>query len=207
MSSGKASSELARCRTEAIFAAESGEKEAVWRAAEQADTCARGHLNEASSFPVIGVVGSYPAIFDSGINDGLIAKIRDEGCQAVVPFASQLLAMICRECGAWPRFAGAIEEMLALFQGDYFAPIPINEEHSDIQDQVLPVDVATWIQFSRAGVHRIICPSWSVRHLLMQAPCLHVWTRWRKRSSSCYKEALSGAIGCSARIRCRYELR
>ena len=69
----------------------------------------------------------------------------------MVPFASQLLAMICRECGAWPRFAGAIEEMLALFQGDYFAPIPINEEHSDIQDQVLPVDVATGSSFLVPG--------------------------------------------------------
>ena len=102
-------------------------------------------------FPVIGVVGSYPAIFDSGINDGLIAKIRDEGCQAVIPFASQLLAMICRECGAWPRFAGAIEEMLAFLQGDYFAPIPINEEHSGFQDQVLPVDVATGSSFLVPG--------------------------------------------------------
>ena len=162
LSSGKASSELVRCRTEAIFAAESGEKEAVWRAAEQADTCARRHLNEASSFPVIGVVGSYPAIFDSGINDGLIAKIRDEGCQAVIPFASQLLAMICRECGAWPRFVGAIEEMLAFLQGDYFAPIPINEEHSGFQDQVLPVDVATGSSFLVPGyiglfAHRGVC--------------------------------------------------
>ena len=143
LSSGKASSELERCRTEAFFAAESGEKEAVRRAAEQADACARRHLDEASGSPVIGVVGSYPAIFDRGINDGLIAKIRDEGCRAVVPFASQLLATICRGRGVWPRFAGAIEEMLAFLQGDYYAPIPTNEEHSDIQDQVLPADVAT----------------------------------------------------------------
>ena len=143
LSSGKASSELARCRTEAIFAAESGEKEAVWRAAEQADACARRYFDEASDFPVIGVVGSYPAIFDSGINDGLIAKIRDEGCRAMVPFASQLLATICRECGAWPRFTGAREEMLALLQGDYFAPIPTDEEYSSVQDQVLPAGVAT----------------------------------------------------------------
>ena len=143
LSSGKASSELARCRTEAIFAAESGEKEAVWRAAEQADTCAQRHLDEASGFPAIGVVGSYPAIFDSWVNDGLIAKIRDEGCRAVVPFASQLLATICQGSGAWPRFAGAIGEMLALHQGDYFAPIPTNEEYSNAQDQVLPAGVAT----------------------------------------------------------------
>ena len=143
LSSGKASSELARCRTEAIFAAESGEKDAVWRAAEQADACARRHLDEASGFPAIGVVGSYPAIFDSGVNDGLIAKIRDEGCRAVVPFASQLLATICQGSGVWPRFADAIGEMLDLLQGDYFAPIPTNEEYSDVQDQVLPAGVAT----------------------------------------------------------------
>lgn len=142
-SSREASNELVRCRTEAIRAAESGEKAAVWRAAEQADACARKQLDAVSELPVIGVVGSYPAIFDSGINDGLVAKIRDEGCRAVVPFASQLLAAICRECGAWPRFAGAMEEMLALLQGDYFAPIPTNEEHSSVQDQVLPAGVAT----------------------------------------------------------------
>lgn len=142
-SSGEASGELAQCRTEAIFAAESGEKEAVWRAAEQADTCVRRHLNEASGFPAIGVVGSYPAIFDSGVNDGLIAKIRDEGCRAVVPFASQLLATICQGSGVWPRFADAIGEMLDLFQGDYFAPILTNEEYSDVHDWVLPAGVAT----------------------------------------------------------------
>ena len=61
----------------------------------------------------------------------------------MVPFASQLLATICRGSGVWPRFAGAMEEMLAFLQGDYFAPIPTNEERSVIQDQVLPVDVAT----------------------------------------------------------------
>ena len=143
LSSREASNELAQCRIEAIFAAESGEKEAVWRAAEQADACVRRYLDEASGFPVIGVVGSYPAIFDSGINDGLIAKIRDEGCRAMVPFASQLLATICLGSGVWPRFAGAMEEMLALRQGDYYALIPTNEERSVIQDQVLPVDVAT----------------------------------------------------------------
>lgn len=142
-SSGKASSELARCRAEAIYAAELGEKDAVRRVAEQVDACARRHLDEVSCLPEISVVGSYPAIFDRGINDGLIAKIRDEGCRAVVPFASQLLATICRGRGVWPRFAGAIEEMLAFLQGDYYAPIPTNEEHSDIQDQVLPADVAT----------------------------------------------------------------
>ena len=164
LSSEKASSELARCRTEAIFAAESGEKEAVWRAAKQADACARRYLDEVSDFPVIGVVGSYPAIFDSGINDGLIAKIRDEGCRAMVPFASQLLATICRGSGVWPRFAGAIKEMLAFLQGDYYVPIPTNEELSGIQDQVLSVDVATgssilvpgYIElFARHGVYDI----------------------------------------------------
>ena len=164
LSSGKASSGLARCRTEAIFAAESGEKEAVWRAAEQADTCVRRHLDVVTCLPEIGVVGSYPAIFDRGINDGLIAKIRDEGCRVMAPFASQLLATICRGSGVWPRFAGAIEEMLALLQGDYFAPIPTNEEHSGIQDQVLPVDVATGSSilvpgyiglFARRGVYDI----------------------------------------------------
>lgn len=164
LSSGKASSALARCRTEAIFAAESEGKEAVWRAAEQADACARRYLDEASDFPVIGVVGSYPAIFDSGINDGLIAKIRDEGCRAMAPFASQLLATICRGSGVWPRFAGAIEEMLAFLQGDYYVPIPTNEERSGIQDQVLSVDVATgssilvpgYIElFARHGVYDI----------------------------------------------------
>ena len=142
-SSREASNELVRCRTEAIFAAESGEKDVVWRAADQADACARRHLDAVSELPVIGVVGSYPAIFDSGINDGLVSKIRDEGCRAMVPYASQLLAAICRECGAWPRFAGAIEETLALLQGDYFAPIPTDEEHSSVQDQVLPAGVAT----------------------------------------------------------------
>lgn len=141
--SRKASSELAQCRIEAIYAAESGEKDAVWRAADQADACVRRHLDAVSELPVIGVVGSYPAIFDSGINDGLVSKIRDEGCRAMVPFASQLLAAICRECGAWPRFAGTIEETLALLQGDYFAPIPTSEEHSSVQDQVLPAGVAT----------------------------------------------------------------
>lgn len=164
LSSGKALSELARCRTEAIIAAESGEKDAVWRAAEQADACARRHLDEASGFPAIGVVGSYPAIFDSGVNDGLIAKIRDEGCRAVVPFASQLLATICQGNGVWPRFADAIGEMLDLLQGDFFAPIPTNEEYSNVQDQVLPVDVATGSSilvpgyiglFARRGVYDI----------------------------------------------------
>lgn len=64
--------------------------------------------------PIVGVVGSAPAVFNEGMNARLAAAIEREGCEVALPYFAPLAAYALRERGVGGSLLIALEERCRL---------------------------------------------------------------------------------------------
>lgn len=62
--------------------------------------------------PVIGMVGSAPALFDIGMNDGIIASIEHEGCEVAIPYLVSLFSYLLRKKQASDAVISSLDERI-----------------------------------------------------------------------------------------------
>ncbi|WP_158539637.1 hypothetical protein [Gordonibacter sp. 28C] len=74
------------------------------------DAVAGFGVPERDGRPVVGVVGTVPAVFDEGMNAGLAACVEREGCEAALPYLLPLAAYALQEKGVAGPLRTALDD-------------------------------------------------------------------------------------------------
>lgn len=117
--------------------------------------------------PIVGVVGALPAIFDEGMNAGLVARVEREGCEVALPYLLPLAAAALRGKGAAASLSAALDERCLMLQRHaslgFRCPTVRDLEHAGTE--VVPhflVQGAGWtitgtaLLFAHAGVRDLV---------------------------------------------------
>lgn len=125
------------------------------RAAEQALLPFASSSGAGMAPPAVGIVGSAPPVFDAGINNGLVAHIEAEGCEAVLPYLAPLVSYALRADGVSCTLADELDSLAPRLGGSELRrPCPTLAELERFGTAVVPDTITQGAGWAIAGQAR-----------------------------------------------------